>query len=140
MLHRHPPQSQRNRPSLLLVALASVFIASGCSTKKVLDTLMESKAGSVGEWRDRQVDGEPLLDTVTLKTGLLLAPAEGLEVAASMGDELLEVEFTFNGKMPSGHGSAVPVTCDGYFLTASHCLEGRIALDRPGYTGVRRSE
>jgi hypothetical protein len=85
---------------------------------------MESKAGSVGDWRNRQVNGEPLLEAVTLNTGLLLAPAEGLEVAASLGDELLEVEFTFNGKMPSGHGSAVPVTRDGYFLTASHCLEG----------------
>ncbi|MGI9240070.1 MAG: S1 family peptidase, partial [Verrucomicrobiales bacterium] len=133
MLARHPPNFRRL--CLLLAALACALL-SGCSTQKVLATLMESKAGSVGEWRDRTVNGAPLLESATLNTGLLLAPAEGLEVAASMGDEALELEFIFSGEMPSGHGSAVPVTRDGYFLTASHCLEGPrsalIVLDNRG--------
>ena len=119
----HPPRIPR---FCLVLAIVGCALLSGCSTRQVLDTLMESKAGSVGEWRDRTtLNGEPLLDTMTLNTGLLLAPAEGLEVAASLGDEALEIEFIFSGKMPSGHGSAVPVTRDGYFLTASHCLEGQ---------------
>ena len=85
---------------------------------------MDSKAGSVGEWRDRKLDGRPLLETVTMNTALLLSPAEGLVVEAQDQGESLKVGFRFKGAEPSGHGAAVPITRDGYFLTASHCLEG----------------
>ena len=68
------------------------MVLSGCSTQhRVLNTLMESKAGSVGEWKNRKLDGAPLLDTVTMNTALLLSPADGLEVNPSMDGDLLTV-------------------------------------------------
>ena len=88
---------------------------------------MESKAGSIGDWEDLRKNGEPLLQAVTRDTALLLSPGEGLVVASRTVDgDSLQVAIGYEtpaARLRTTHGAAVPVTRDGYFLTALHCLE-----------------
>ena len=129
------PLSKTIHRCLALVALlAGTWSLSSCSSgSRALETVMESKEGSLGDWKNLYKDGEPLLQAITRDTALLLSPGEGLVVASREIDgDALQVAIGYEkpvGRLRTTHGAAVPITRDGYFLTALHCLEGpRAAL------------
>ncbi|MFT4548388.1 MAG: S1-C subfamily serine protease [Pseudoalteromonas tetraodonis] len=105
--------------ALLVVAL------SGCGVNsRSLDVLMESKVASLGDWADRDL----VLREVKGKTGILIAPADGLVIETEAEGDVVKLAFSNPTALQRGQskssGCAVPITRDGYFLTAAHCLEG----------------
>lgn len=92
--------------------------------ERVAAELLAAKKASLEDWPDPEA-----LEGFAVLTSLLLVgtdvdsvrirskprPGGGLLWAFSLEDAKT---------LPTGNGSAVPVTKDGYFLTARHCLEG----------------
>ena len=108
-----------------LLALGLLLQFSSCSaSRRASESLARSKEASVGNWANLKLDGAPFLPRLKAKTAILIAPAEGLEVESVPTEEgFLAIRFGFKSGRATV-GSAVPVTSDGYFLTARHCIEG----------------
>ena len=101
------------RVCAVLALIASALLFSSCSVgSRALETVMESKEGSLGDWKDLRKNGEPLLQAVTRDTALLLSPGEGLVVASRMVDgDALQVAIGYDrpsARLRTTHGAAVP--------------------------------
>ncbi len=117
------------RPSPLAVVVACVAWVTGACARHQADALrpqlMARKASSVAEW----AGGEAVLREATARVGVLLpdgADAVGFAVQVLREGEPPVETFEF-ANLGGGRGrtkisAAVPVTEDGYFLTARHCL------------------
>ncbi|MEM7387032.1 MAG: hypothetical protein AAF514_19010, partial [Verrucomicrobiota bacterium] len=99
---------------------------SGCSNLPVTregleDRLMACKARSLEGWEKGSI-----LRKAALRTGLLVEGAEVLHLGESAlnPDGSYRLSFRFSGASGStvALGCAVPITPDGYYLTARHCL------------------
>lgn len=88
------------------------------------------KQGSLGDWRDVIVGGAPLLDSMEGSTALLVTGFKDITVDSeeqadsTVNAEIEMVAFDPSDGIEPNAGSAVPVTEDGYFLTANHVIEG----------------
>ena len=87
-----------------------------------MHALMARKDTSLADWTDLAIDGQPLVDTVRGQTAMLVSADDLAIDARTRADGVFEAEFKLKLQPGFELGSAVPVTADGYFLTASHCL------------------
>ena len=83
------------------------------------------KAASLEMWKTQSQDttGE-ILTAVTLLTALILNGHDSVSAEmAPDGDGKLTITLHAKATESSSIGSAVPITRDGYFLTAGHCVD-----------------
>lgn len=124
-----------NRMARLAGMGAATVLLTACSATSVkeraLHLLMERKATTLDPWEEKTIaGGDPLLATIEMSTALLVSPGEAFSVTSRTDEETLHFRIRFSGSSGGAGddtrdihiGSAVPVTKDGYFLTASHCL------------------
>ncbi len=120
--------SRADRPVpmwMFLPAFAPVLLTA-CTTvslsERTLDTLMASKATSLSRIEDRHT-----IHSSMLRTGLLTDNADFLTIRdlefTPQGD--VSFRYEFKGGATASVGSAIPITADGYYLTARHCIEHR---------------
>ncbi|RYD34165.1 MAG: trypsin-like serine protease [Verrucomicrobiaceae bacterium] len=119
-----PPWIQRALPAVCaMFLLPSCTAVVGQMTMGQVDKALQlRKAPSLHGWSTGSREAGPLLKTVEVRTGLLLSHWDSISVdshTAKNGSRIFDVSFT--GKSGS-ISSAVPVTKDGYFLTAAHCV------------------
>ncbi len=114
-------------PRLLLACW--LVILAGCQTsvmeRRLFETIKANKAPSLDAWyREMGMDAE-LLKSVAANTGIILNGWETVKVASrSLANGNVAATIQCTAKGDSVYGSAVPITEDGYFLTAKHCIAG----------------
>ena len=115
--------------SLKALALTgSVFLfLSGCTNHfywQVTDWLADKKAQSLAGWESEIVDGKSLMESLGPRVAMLMSNFDSVSV------EIEESELSIHGKGKGkwGVGSAVPISDDGYFLTAAHNIDGEESL------------
>jgi serine protease Do len=97
---------------------------SGSTLRRIDHALESRKKPSLREWQEDQEPGGrgKLLKLAELQTGLLLR-WDAVSIS-SQPTKRNSVEWTVSMKGKAGSiASAVPLTRDGYFLTAAHCVE-----------------
>lgn len=115
-----------------MVGLGLAGLLAGCGTVELsgstllrIDQALESrKKPSLREWQDDKEPGgrAKLLKLAELQTGLLLR-WDAVSIT-SQATKRNSVEWTVSMQGETGSiASAVPLTRDGYFLTAAHCVE-----------------
>jgi serine protease Do len=65
--------------------------------------------------------GHQIRQAVSL-TGVLLEHAKVKQVSGTLTDRQMDFKLTWNNAREGTLSSAVPITDDGYFLTAAHCV------------------
>ncbi len=115
---------------LRLSLLLCLGLLPGCTTVvgqmtmgKVDKALQRRKAPSLRTWPGGSSDAAQTLKAVEVRTGLLLSHWDSIAVNTHTkkdGTLTFDVGFSGEGGFIS---SAVPVSADGYFLTAAHCAE-----------------
>ena len=111
----------------VLSAAGLLLGMSACSTPYS----PEEKEASFRLHREARVDGVPLADYLRARTALLLRSIRVTEVA--LEGRSLRIKGEAVSGAPGGLGTAVPVSADGYYLTAAHCVSGRpLARDEGG--------
>jgi S1-C subfamily serine protease len=98
---------------------ALLLCMTACSTPYT----PEEKEVSFQAHREARVDGVPMADYLRARTALLLRSIRVTE-ATVQGTSLLIKGEAIPGA-PGGLGTAVPVSADGYYLTAAHCVSGQ---------------
>ena len=90
------------------------------------ESVAASKAESLKGWETASLDGKPLLEAISERTPILLGDKD-LE---SVSMEQVGQEFVLRapGRPGSGGAAAVPVSEDGYFLTAGHIVQSASSL------------
>ncbi len=128
-LHANPGQMFRSKFQVLLRVFGLAFataialvLLSGCTNflySRVSDWLADSKAESLKGWETATVGGKPLMESLEPRVAMLMINFDYVSV------EIDESGLFINGEGTGerGFGSAVPVSDDGYFLTASHNIE-----------------
>jgi serine protease Do len=94
------------------------LLLTACSTAYT----PEEKEASFRAHRESRVDGVPLADYLRARTALLLRSIRVAEV--TLQGPSLNVKGEAVPGPPGGLGTAIPVTADGYYVTAAHCLSG----------------
>ena len=115
--------------ALFQAILISIFIFSLTACKlsdkrmgRFYTILMHAKKDSISRW-----DSEISMPFVGLRTGMVLSDSEFITLTNSHVTP--EGGFRLNYRIDKDHaakatiGSAVPITEDGYFLTARHCVD-----------------
>ncbi|MEM7384791.1 MAG: serine protease, partial [Verrucomicrobiota bacterium] len=105
---------------------------TGCASlyqkeeKRVLAAIAASKPATLSQWeRDTGDHDSELLTTVArFSTAILFSGYKSLTVETKKTPGGTSLVLGFEGQKGSSHASAVPISRDGYFLTARHCLEG----------------
>ena len=110
---------------------AAVCAVIGCASQQgeaLRPQLKARKATSVAEWEG----GEARLRDATMRMGIILpdgADATGFPIKLRAPGEEQKESFEFIKDGGAGDrtriGAGVPITADGYFLTAKHCLGAR---------------
>lgn len=96
------------------------------------------RPASLAHWRHKRIDGENVRGYVLARTALLVPPDMTMTVRMEESPaHIRRYDAMFTGRRRTFFaGSAVPLTDDGYFLTASHCLEddvpGIVAISKDG--------
>jgi S1-C subfamily serine protease len=96
------------------------------------------RPASLKGWQDKSIGDENVRSYLLARTALLVPPGMKMTVRyRDTTDKVRRYDARFSGRGTAFFaGSAVPVTPDGYFLTASHCLEeavpGVVAITRGG--------
>ena len=109
--------------------VCGLILLVGCQSavmeKRLFQMIKANKAPSLDAWfRETKMDAD-LLKSVAANTGILLNGWESVEVASrSLSNDRVSATIQCKAKGESVYGSAVPITEDGYFLTAKHCLAG----------------
>lgn len=103
------------------------FFLSGCTNHffwQVTNWLADKKAQSLAVWESEIVDGKSLTKSLGPRVAMLMSNFDSVSV------EIEESELSIHGKSKGkrGVGSAVPITDDGYFLTAAHNIDGEESL------------
>lgn len=106
----------------VLGAAALVFLG-GCASayRAALDHLEATKPGSLGGWVAAEIDGQDARDWLWARSAIIVGGAE--DFTAVFNPDRTRMQRTSPGDDKADAGSAVPVTADGYFLTAAHCVE-----------------
>ncbi len=119
-----------HRPIILMLAVA--WFSLSCQFKetdrnraRAAALINPRREASLADWQDKELQGRPALDFPPLVTAIVLPPKvrTTYKVTILPGgvyqyDMVLSTHGTFFA------GAAVPLTRDGYFLTAAHCVEG----------------
>ncbi|MDB6071524.1 MAG: protease Do [Verrucomicrobiales bacterium] len=122
-------------PSIFLRCLAAVavpFLAASCqheptpeSVKPIYAKIDRKRPASLEFWKTKSIQGREALDYGS-RVSAMLAPTDitiSLRTVRT-ADGGATVKCGFQGKPGKsyGFGSAVPISKDGYFLTAAHCV------------------
>jgi len=112
--------------ALVLTGGVLLFL-SGCTNHfywQVTNWLADKKAQSLAEWESEIVNGKSLTESLGPRIAMLMSNFDSVSV------EIEESELSINGegKGKGGVGSAVPISDDGYFLTAAHNIDGEESL------------
>src|SRR5690348_181106 len=118
----------RLRPIHFLLGVA-FFCLSACSSEDLSNRLSHAsaarKSSSLIAW---QKQGDPRLEKLryaAARTSLLLSGFDRVLIVTSptsRGTLKFHVAMKNTKKAAGAFGSAVPITSDGYFLTAEHCV------------------
>ena len=113
--------------------LALICTLSGCMSFPMpgwLDqALLARKPSSIAGWQDEKSGRGFTLRATELRTALLLTGWADITLKTVRGYRGATVcEIDLSGPDGGKIGSAVPVTRDGYFLTAAHCVADRQPL------------
>lgn len=105
------------------VVVVSVFVhLSACTSHlpmQVTNWLAARKTESLEGWETVTVGGKPLMESLGPRVALVIVNLDSVSV--ELDDSGLSIQG--KGKGTGTVGSAVPVTGDGYFLTAAHNLD-----------------
>jgi len=101
-----------------ILLLISVALLGGCGHQAT----QEEKNASFRRFQSRSINGSSVVDFLDERTSILYIGAEPttVPVGHDVGINLEPV-----AKDGRGVGSASPVSADGYFLTAAHCVVGQ---------------
>jgi S1-C subfamily serine protease len=105
--------------SRFVPGLLAILWLGGCGAVSMSPSMdravLRRKAPSLAAWHESPDNRESILKGAEFRTALLPMGWDKVTVSANS-------EVTFSGWNGAGFGSAVPVTGDGYFLTAAHCV------------------
>ncbi len=128
-LHANPGLVVRSKFQVLLrvlgLAVATVIalvLLSGCTSSlpwQMTDWFSAKKAESLKGWETVAVDGKPPMGSLGPRVAMLMINFDYVSVEIDELGVLIKGE----GTGERGFGSAVPISDDGYFLTASHNIE-----------------
>ena len=134
---------QAIRIAVLFASLSLLF--SGCAGHfplQVGNWLAARKAESLKDWEAVTVAGTPLMESLGPRVALVLVNFDSVSV--EVDDSGLSVIKGIDEVRWRGFGSAVPVTDDGYFLTAAHVVDDteklHLVVGLSGTDGRRRVE
>ena len=119
--------------SPLLIGLA--FLVTSCQFKptpeyeaRIDGVLNPRRPASLAYWEDKTIRGLKPTIYAGMVTALVLPPGRSLKIdPVTLPGGRQSFKIIAKGK-DSFSGSAVPITNDGYFLTAAHNLEGISSL------------
>ena len=121
-LGRSFPMSLLQTIWLSTVAGLALVLLSGCTAQarmQLEQTILARKTDSLQGWENVTLDGKPILKTLGLRTAIVFRNFE--TVAVRIDDSGISGEGTTGANASTG--SAAPISTDGYFLTAAHCVE-----------------
>lgn len=107
---------------LSTLAGIALILLSGCMAQARVQlerTIVERKSDSLEGWETVTLDGKPILTTFGLRTAIVFRNFEAVRVRIDHSGVYGEAKAKAN----AAAGSAAPISTDGYFLTASHCVE-----------------
>ena len=127
--HPNPGLVVRSKVQVLLrvfgLAVATVIalvLLSGCTSSlplEMTDWYSAKKAESLKGWETVTADGKPLMGSFGPRVAMLMINFDYVSVEIDESGVLITGEGTGERRF----GSAVPISDDGYFLTASHAIE-----------------
>lgn len=111
---------------LLALALAIAPLV-GCQSyfrEQVRRANAPKRAASLEPWRTATVDGEPICSYLLNRCALVFDGADSVEFVRVDGESGSRIAAVDSGltRLITDVGSAVPITDDGYFMTAAHCV------------------
>ncbi len=119
----------RQKIGFAFVVGVALVLLSGCISQAVITQLERTnaarKADSLNGWETARLDGFPMIETLGLRTAIVFRNFDSVSMTID------DSGFSGEGK-PGGNaltGSAVPISIDGYFLTAVHCVRDAETLD-----------
>ena len=107
---------------LAVATVVTLLLLSGCTSSlplEMTDWYSAKKAESLKGWETVTVDGKPLMEALGPRVAMLMTNFDYVSVEIDESGVLI----TGEGTGERGFGSAVPISDDGYFLTASHNIE-----------------
>ena len=115
--------------AVFFAAAAGVALAvfSGCTAQAKVragDLLAARKAESLKGWETATLDASPLMGSLRARVAMLITNFGSVSV------EIEESKLSVQGdrKTKGGIGSAIPISNDGYFLTAAHVIDNADTL------------
>jgi S1-C subfamily serine protease len=117
------------RPIILLLAMAwpgvsCQFKDTDQNRARAAALINPRREASLVYWKDKTLHGRPALDFPPLITGIVLPPNVRTTYKVTLlpgGVYQYDMVFSTTGTFFAG--AAVPLTRDGYFLTAAHCVD-----------------
>lgn len=106
----------------------ALVLLSGCTSHiraQVQDLMADRKDASLGGWQNVSLEGESLVEAVAESTALVLRNFESVSIGVDSEEFNIEAISHMDR---AGFGSAVPVSTDGYFLTAGHVARDASSL------------
>ena len=122
--------------------MAVVMLVSGCGVYGAAMTrsqrvLRERRGPSLAELESAEPERGRAIRKAVSRTGLLLEHAEVGNVAGSLTEHEMKFEVSWKNEARGALSAAVPITRDGYFLTAAHCVNME-SLTLVGFDAKRR--
>lgn len=116
---------------LLALGLGSVHLSacrsfelgkkSVASIERVLDL---RRAPSLEPWKNGSAEKQTIVDQAPARIGLLFDGWDTMKISTKRKQpDKLTFKFHLNGQKRGGMSTAVPISSDGYFLTASHSVD-----------------
>ena len=128
-LHANPGLVFRSKFQVLLRVFGLAFataialvLLSGCANAflwRMTDRIAASKAESLKDWETETLGSKSLVESLGSRVALVMVNFDSVSV------ELDDSGLSIQGERPpqGSLGSAVPVSDDGYFLTAAHIVD-----------------
>lgn len=139
-----PGQDDRRMRFVSLVGiLGAVVLLSGCrlfngddtaksrgrphtpqELERVTVILNARRSDSLKEWNDRKIGDDDALNYAAVRTAILFPSSPDSKVTIQERRTAHQVDYSISVHSKELEmGSAVPLTADGYFLTAGHCVD-----------------
>ena len=108
--------------------MAVVTLLSGCGVygaamRRSQRVLSKRRAPSLEELERAEPERGRAIRKAVSRTGLLLQEAKVTGVSGSLTEHEMKFELSWTNGAGGALGAAVPITKDGYFLTAAHCVD-----------------
>ncbi len=115
------------RVAAALVAVLTAGLLSGCGVYGAAMTrsqrvLRERRGPSLAELERAEPERGRTIRKAVSRTGLLLEHAKEASVSGSLTEHEMKMEVSWKNEARGALSAAVPITRDGYFLTAAHCV------------------